>query len=148
VIASRRRERRASERGTAIVELALALPLLLLLVLGTLDLGRAVYIHTSLVNAARDGARFGSVDPQNTACIQATAARNVSMASLGAGDVTVTRPGTLDLGQPITVSVRSVYRPLSPLVASIVDSSSLTLRAAATMQIRNLPSTPLACPAP
>jgi hypothetical protein len=148
VTSPRRRGWRGGEHGTSLVELALALPVLLLLVLGTFDLGRAVYIRTSLVNAARDGARFGSVDPQNTACISAMVRRNVSLTTLGPGDVSVTRPSTLDLGQPITVSVQSVYRPLSPLIARVVGSSSLTLRAAATMQIRNLPSAPLACPPP
>jgi Flp pilus assembly protein TadG len=138
--------RRHGERGTTLVELALTLPILVLLVFGSLDLGRAVYIRASLANAARDGARFGSVDPQNTTCIQATAMRNVSLTSLGAGDVTITRPSTLDLGQPITVSVQSVYQPLSPIVADVVGATRLTLRAASTMQIRNIPAAPLACP--
>jgi Flp pilus assembly protein TadG len=148
VRALRRRERPGGERGTAIVELALALPILILLVLGTFDLGRAIYLRTSLGNAARDGVRFASIDPQNTTCIRAVASRNVSLATVAAGDVSITRPGTLDMGQPITVSVQSVYRPVSPLMTNIVGTSRLTLRAAATMQIRNLPSTSVPCPPP
>jgi Flp pilus assembly protein TadG len=145
-MSGRARARRGGERGSSVVELALALPILVLLVFGSLDLGRAVYIRTSLANAARDAARFGSIDPQNTSCIEAAARRNISLTSLGAGDVSVTRPSTIDLGQPITVSVQSVYRPLSPLIANVVGATRLTLRAAATMQIRNIPAAPLACP--
>jgi Flp pilus assembly protein TadG len=134
------------ERGVALVEMALVLPLLIMLLMGSFDFGRAVYIRTALANAARDGARFAIVDPRNTTCIKTVAARYSSLANLTASDVTVTPPGTIDLGQPITVAVQSVYRPITPLIASMIGASSMTLRANATMQIRNVPSSSLPCP--
>ena len=48
-------------RGQSMVELAVTLPILLLLIFGLIDLGRAVFISNSLAEAARDGARYGSV---------------------------------------------------------------------------------------
>ena len=42
-------------RGQALVEMALLMPVLLLLVFGTLDFGRAVFGYNALANAARDG---------------------------------------------------------------------------------------------
>ncbi len=125
--------------------MALVLPVMMLLVLGLLDLGRAVYIHNALANAARDGARFGSVDPANTTCIRTVAMRNSSLANLTAGDVTVTAPSTPDLGQTVTVAVQSTYQPLSGLIAGAIGVPSLTLQGRATMQIRNVPATPLTC---
>ncbi len=55
-----RRSRRAS-RGQALVETALVLPLFLALLLGVVDLGRAVWATTSLNSAAREAARFAIV---------------------------------------------------------------------------------------
>jgi Flp pilus assembly protein TadG len=133
------------ERGTAIVELALVLPIMLLMAMGVLDFGRAIYVRNALANAARDGARFATIDPRNTACIQSAAAANSSLANLTAANVSITRPGTLLPGQPITVAVQSTYQPLTPLIASTIGANSLTLSASATMQIQNVPGSSLGC---
>ena len=49
--------RRRGERGQAIVELALTLPLLLLVVLGIFDFGLMFQRFEVVTNAAREGAR-------------------------------------------------------------------------------------------
>lgn len=56
-----RRPSRRTHRGQAIVEFALVLPLFVLIIFGLVDLGRAVYVNNSLAEAAREGARYGSV---------------------------------------------------------------------------------------
>lgn len=48
------------ERGQGLVEMALVLPLLLLLVVGAVELGMALNRQITVVNAAREGARFGA----------------------------------------------------------------------------------------
>lgn len=48
-----------SERGQSMVEFALSSVVLLLLVGGLVDIGRAIYINEALDNAAREGARLG-----------------------------------------------------------------------------------------
>ena len=50
-------DRRRTERGQAIVELALTLPLLLLVVLGIFDFGLMFQRFEIVTNAAREGAR-------------------------------------------------------------------------------------------
>src|SRR5512139_1149020 len=50
----------AHPRGQAMVEFALALPLLLLLIFGILELGRLVFTYSSVVNASREAVRYGS----------------------------------------------------------------------------------------
>ncbi len=50
------------ERGAAAVEFALVLPPLLLLVLGTIDWGYYFYVREVVTNAAREGARAGSIN--------------------------------------------------------------------------------------
>jgi Flp pilus assembly protein TadG len=51
--------RRLHERGQAIVELALTLPLLLMLVMGIFDFGVMFQRYEIVTNAAREGARIG-----------------------------------------------------------------------------------------
>lgn len=50
--------RHHSTRGQALVEMALLLPLLLLLVIGILEFGRAWYYKQQVNNAAREAARI------------------------------------------------------------------------------------------
>jgi len=49
-----------SQRGQSLVEFALSSVVLLLLVGGLVDIGRAVYVNETLSNAAREGARHGA----------------------------------------------------------------------------------------
>lgn len=50
--------------GQSLVEFALVLPVLLLLVAGAIDLGRAYFTAVSLENAVKEGAFFGARDPE------------------------------------------------------------------------------------
>ena len=50
------------ESGIALVEMAIVLPLLLLLLLGTIDFGRVFYQAVTVANVARAGASYGSLD--------------------------------------------------------------------------------------
>lgn len=57
----------AGERGQSLVEIALTLPLLLLVVLGTIDLGRLYAFKIGTMNAANEAAFQAARDPQATA---------------------------------------------------------------------------------
>ncbi len=48
------------------IEFALVLPLMILFIAGIFDLGRAFFASITITNAAREGARFGTLNPQNT----------------------------------------------------------------------------------
>jgi Flp pilus assembly protein TadG len=52
---------RTADRGQSTVEFAFVLPLFLLLILGTIEFGWAVYTHTTLMHAAEEGVRRGIV---------------------------------------------------------------------------------------
>ena len=65
--------RRGVERGAAAVEFALILPLLILLIGGIIDFGRAYFTQIELTNAAREGARAAVVSTASTADIEARA---------------------------------------------------------------------------
>jgi len=54
-----------SPPAQALVEYALVLPILLLLILGTMDLGRMFYTKMILTNAAREGANYLAYYPED-----------------------------------------------------------------------------------
>jgi hypothetical protein len=60
----RRRARR--KRGQAMAEFALVLPIFLLILFGIIDGGRMIFVSNQLSEAARDGARWGSVQERST----------------------------------------------------------------------------------
>jgi Flp pilus assembly protein TadG len=52
-----------NDEGSVLLETALTLGILLVLVFGIIDMGRALYTESNLVSAAREGARYAAVDP-------------------------------------------------------------------------------------
>lgn len=52
---------RRNERGQALVELAIILPVFLALLIGVFDVGRAVWVNNTLATGAREAARFAIV---------------------------------------------------------------------------------------
>jgi len=58
-----RRKRCQPRRGQALVEYALVLGIVLLISLGAIDFARLFFTWSSMANAAREGARFGTVHP-------------------------------------------------------------------------------------
>ena len=95
------------ERGAAIIEFALVAPLLLALVWGIIETGRAFYTINSLASSVRDGARFG--------------AANCPLQTTGPGAGTpaidVCRPAIRDM-------VRSAFQPIGD---TLVDSDITVL---------------------
>lgn len=57
---------RKQQRGVAIVELALVLPLVLILTFITTEFGRAVYQYNTLAKSVRDAARYLSIQTPGT----------------------------------------------------------------------------------
>ena len=47
-------------RGQAIVEFAIALPVLMMLLVGLMEVGRMLFMYASVVNASRDAVRYAS----------------------------------------------------------------------------------------
>jgi Flp pilus assembly protein TadG len=62
-----RPRRKDGDRGAAAVEFALCLPLLLLLVFGIIDFGRALNAQLTLTQAAREGVRLAALGYSNGA---------------------------------------------------------------------------------
>lgn len=70
------------DRGAAAVEFALLLPVLLLLVFGLIDFGRALNAQITLTQAAREGARLAALGQSNVASRTQAAATGLSPVSV------------------------------------------------------------------
>jgi len=53
----------SEDRGVSVVEFALIAPVLILILVGILDLGRAINAYVTVSNAAREGTHYLSVHP-------------------------------------------------------------------------------------
>lgn len=69
---------RSADRGAAAVEFALVLPLLLLLVFGIIDFGRALNAQVTITQAAREGARLVALNQPNVVIRTQQAATGLS----------------------------------------------------------------------
>jgi Flp pilus assembly protein TadG len=87
------------ERGAQILEFALALPLLVVFVVGIFDFGQAYNVKEKLNFAAKDGARFGATQPNNDLSqplpISVAAIRDLVDADLTAAGVSDCGLGTI-----------------------------------------------------
>ncbi len=108
--------RRSADGGQSLVEFALVVPILVLLILGTFDLGYVVFLNNQLDNAAREGARTGIIlaNSDSTICARVTA--TAPTLDLSCSQITISPSPTRSYGQPITVTVNYNYQPLIPLV--------------------------------
>jgi len=86
---------RARERGVALVEFALVLPLLLVLSLVTVELGRGLYQYNLITKSVRDASRYLSMHTPNT---RLTEARNL-----------VVHGNTAGTGPPLAAGLAAVH---------------------------------------
>jgi len=120
------RQRLHDERGVAVVEFALVAPLLLILIFGIIDLGRAYSTLNQLAASAREGARFAAVLPNplsSTAEAQIRqTVKEFSLRQLGGAPVRDDQIAiTLDrtLGT-VTVAIRAYpFQLVTPLVGVV-----------------------------
>ena len=87
--------RLGGERGTALLEMALTLPLLLLVAVGIFEFGRAFQTWEVLTNAAREGARLAVLPSSTPADTEARARAYLTSGSLNGASATVTVTATM-----------------------------------------------------
>ena len=97
------------QQGAAMIEFALILPVLIVLVFGIIEFGRAFNADISLTHAAREGAREYAITQDTTAGINAAKG---AATSLNPGDMNFTvsacnfgDPATMQITYPFTFSV-------------------------------------------
>ena len=115
------------QRGVAAVEMAIMLPVILLLMLAVAELGRAFYQYDTLSNAVRNGTRYLATNarlPTGVVSISssvATAAKNLVvygnetatgtplLANLAVQDITTTQVGTDNVSIQVTYDYVPIF---------------------------------------
>jgi Flp pilus assembly protein TadG len=94
-------------RGVAAVELALCIPVLLVLVIGTVEACNIVFLKQSLTTAAYEGARTAIGSGATTADVENQCQQILKERKVASGSITVNPPIVSDVpvGQYITVAV-------------------------------------------
>ncbi len=135
-------------RGQALVEFALVLPVLVLLLLAVLDIGRVVFAYTSLTNAAREGVRLAIVN-QDQDLIVARAKTQVAIAEVDEPAVTVKfwRPPLNSDPKKNTactmiavdciaqVRFETTLYPITPVIGAFFFPHGVTLAAVSTLPV-------------
>ncbi|HAF11464.1 MAG TPA: hypothetical protein DCK98_15475 [Chloroflexi bacterium] len=143
---------RRAEGGQALVEFALVLPVLLLVILGILDLARAVSQENTLAFAAREGTRYAIVHGSNgspaiscpspgpgaSSCANAAVTDVVTRNAIGVPNITVILgypDGKNDRNSRVSVDATAPFVPL-PSQYLLNGALTVTLRGGSMLVIQ------------
>lgn len=142
------------QRGLAVIEFTIALPLIVLIALAVTELGRGLYQYNTLTKAVRDGARYLSdvaIGPLGTISTgpHETAVKNLvvygdsgggstpvlpglATSDVSVSTVTVTLPGGGITPNHVEVSATYTFTPLFPALSALGYSMVPSMTASAT----------------
>lgn len=107
---------RTARRGGAVVEMAVVSPLLLMILLGTIEFGYVFMIQQSITNAAREGCRLASLNSNYTdADIQARVHDSLQSTGVNVTASMVTITHATQANPTVQVSVRVPYKDVTLL---------------------------------
>jgi Flp pilus assembly protein TadG len=125
-------KRYRSEKGAALLEAAITIPIILLISVGIFEFGRAYQTWQVLTNAAREGARLavinGTTDADVTARVRAYMQAG-SLPNYATATVTVTRAVALtaaDTASKIQINYPFQFMVLNPVVRLVAPSDTKT----------------------
>ena len=149
-----------SERGAALVEFALVLPVLMILLLGILDFGKAINYWIDQTHLANMGARWAAVGtwPGSVSCSSSTCLHQYIRAQGETGELRDGRPASANgsirtqpgfqvcvaypegaiVGRPVEVTVRTTYHWLG-YIAGKLSIASTPINGKATMRLEQQP---------
>jgi Flp pilus assembly protein TadG len=124
-----------TEKGQSLVEISLILPILILLFLGVAEVGLITFAHVQVSNAARAGARYGTLCRLNDNCDGGSSYSNLSgvvtgavfsesqvIKLIGVNTVVNVQPASLSIvpqvGLPLTVTVTYSHTP--PILSELI----------------------------
>jgi TadE-like protein len=124
----RRTHKSANRTGVAVVELAICLPVLVLILIGTIETCVMLQLQHNLAITAYEGARIGIMPGANatsveTQCEMLLDDRNIN-------DYTITlnppNPSAMNVGDPLTVTVEADCESNSIIAAIFFDGKTVS----------------------
>lgn len=139
------RRKRDAEGGYTLVEFALASLIFLMISLGTIDVGRSIFLYSQLHSAVRDAAREAKVGTANgSGFSQGTISHRVYVAKnlidgdefqrtgLSSASVNYSCGGACATGDPLTVNASL---PFQSVIQDFLGISPFTLTASSTVTL-------------
>jgi hypothetical protein len=142
------------QQGQSLVEFALILPLMVLIVIGIFDLGRAFFAYIAISNAAREGARVYTFSPKTTTRADIYAAVRLEVGNQSVVDEAKILPSTIQIHcvdpdsnfievlDDVQLKECKSYEPIQvtvsynqDLILSFFFPSGLTLKRSAEMMV-------------
>jgi Flp pilus assembly protein TadG len=132
-----------SRRGQALVEFAVVLPVIVLVIMGLVDLGRGIFTYNTLAQASRQAARTAIVN-QTSATVKSSAIAYAATLGLSASNVDVcfkTSKSTQtncasstddcsqadrEIGCLAVVVTHVTYAPMTPVISLLFRTISLS----------------------
>ncbi len=111
-----------NNRGQALVEIALVLPLLLLIIFGIIEFGRIFSAQLTLTHASREGARAGALGNSNTEIVEIVSSSSYPL-EIGAGSVEITPDeNSRFTGDSLTVEINSSVSIYTPFLNGLLEN--------------------------
>jgi Flp pilus assembly protein TadG len=144
-------DRARCDKGVALVEFALLLPVLALLLFGMLDFGKAFNYWIDETHLANEGARWAVVNknPSTSGTLQEYIRSQATTPELRDGgtsavaaplSVCITFPnGSANVGDPVKVTVETTYSWMG-LIADRISVAQSTISGQATMRLETQPT--------
>jgi hypothetical protein len=135
------------QRGQSLVEMSVGLVVLLIVLSGLLDVGRAFYIYVGLEDGAGEAALYLSINP---GCRTATdgpqcanpnnaeyRARNAGGENIdwSSATITIVRPPVYGVGDPVKVTIQYQLKLLTPFMPRFAGVNPISLKTEATQTI-------------
>ncbi len=134
VRATNRKPAASDRRGAAAVEFAVVAPIMIVLTLGMMEVGRMVMVKQIMVNATREGARLAVLPEVDTSEVEAEVESQLQNAGISGATISVS-PASLSsatAGTPITVSasvdassISWIPKPMFSLQKTIAASTTM-----------------------
>ena len=130
-------KRRGKERGQSLVEVAIILPVLLIILAGVLDLGRMYFSYVAITDAAGEGAAYAAIDPEEErgSIYQRAQEATHGLVQIEESNVQVDFPEGKGTGAPAVVPVTYAFQLAPPFMGVIVPEGRITLTAVASESI-------------
>jgi len=135
------------ERGQSLVEVSIGFVILVIIISGLLDLGRAYFIHIALEDGVGEAALYLSINPGcRTAADGPECAdpNNAEYRALNAGGaqvdwptatIDIERPEPYGVGDPVSVSITYPFHLISPFIPRIAGVNPIYLGVSASQVI-------------
>lgn len=123
------------EKGQSLIEFAFTLVIILVLLVGMIDLGRAIFTYLALRDGAQEGAAYASYEPTGNVTARVCSSSNMLQDECSRGHINIE---TTILGSPCAgngVQVRVTYPSftlVTPFLGSLLGTQTIAISASVT----------------